>query len=373
VQGTGGTTSVTVVDFTFTPSNFDPVALEPSVTPTAVTLDCGTSTFDSKTLAFGNWCGQAPTPVIVPQASGPDLVVIPIAQLSVASGATLKLTGDKPVVFAVFGDTTIAGTVDASATKATPGAGGNVSCSVGAGDPGDNGVVGSGTGGPGGGGGGGGAFGSPGGAGGTTDNNQVSKGGVASAAEGTPELVPLRGGCAGGRGGDGTKASAAPGGGGGGAVEISAAGTLSISGVVSAGGGGGVNGAEGNGGGGGGSGGAILLEGETVSIAGSAWITANGGGGAAGNPYLNTSGSDGADGSKNSGSQASGGSGNSGSGNGGKGAASAGAAQNGADATGPYGSRGGGGGGGGVGRVRVHSPNACPLGSASPAATTACP
>jgi len=358
-QGTRCNSGVCGSGFPYTTSNFD--SGDSGIVPVgAVTLGCGVSAFSSTTLAFTNWCGQPmPTPLVRTQSGGPDVVILAFDALTIAGGATLQLTGNRPVILAVYGDATINGSLDASATGVTPGAGGNVSCTPGNGAPGDNGVIGSGTGGPGGGGGGGGAFGAASGAGGTTDDNQVSKGGVSRPAEGSASLVPLRGGCPGGQGGQGTDASTATGGAGGGAVQVSAAGTVSVGGVLSAAGGGGRNGGEGNGGGGGGSGGAILLEGANVSLSSSAWLTANGGGGAGGNPYANTNGTDGATGGKATDVQANGGSGDNSAGAGGKGGAQTGAAQNGANATGPYGSRGGGGGGGSVGRGAIRGVTTC--------------
>ena len=347
--------------FAFATSNFD--GNDSAIVPVgAATLNCGVSTFNSTTLAFGNWCGQPmPVPLVRTQGGGPDVVILAFDAFAISGGATLQLTGNRPVILAVYGDATIGGTVDASASGVTPGAGGNVSCAAGNGAPGDDGVIGSGTGGPGGGGGGGGAFGLASGAGGTTDDNQVSKGGVSRPAEGSAALVPLRGGCPGGRGGQGRDASTASGGAGGGAVQISAVGTLSVTGVVAAAGGRGINGGRGNGGGGGGSGGALLLEAANLTLSTTSWFSANGGGGAGGNPYTNDNGGDGADGGKTTTAQANGGSGDNSSGAGGRGGAQAGAAQNGANATGPYGSRGGGGGGGSVGRGMLRGVTSCAL------------
>jgi hypothetical protein len=320
-----------------------------------VFLDCNPTIDTSLAPAamLTGWCGEQPTPVVQTQAmGGPQIVVLPMQSFVLQPGRTLALRGNKPVVFAVRGDAQIAGTIDAGATLATAGPGGNVGCTVGQGigQQGEDGVIDSGTSGPGGGGGAGGGFGAGGGGGGTTDDNQDSLGGPPSSAEGTANLVPLRGGCQGGRGGQGRDPSTAYGGGGGGAVQITAVGRLRITGIVSAPGGGGVNGGEGNGGGGGGSGGGILLEAGTLDT-GTATLLANGGGGAAGNPYANTNGTDGVNGALTSSSAAAGGVGDNSSGNGGTGGTATLAAGNGANATGPYGSRGGGGGGGGRGRI----------------------
>jgi hypothetical protein len=240
-------------------------------------LNCGVSTFDSTALTFGNWCGQVqPTPVALAQSNGPDAVVLPLAALQVANGASLVVTGSRPVIFAVYGDVTVAGTVDASASDTTPGAGGDQNCGTRQGGDGSgdtkrfSGASG----------GGGGGLGTAGGAAGegNTDGMHIA-GGIAGVAGATATLVPLIGGCAGGMAGGCTTA----GGAGGGAVQISVAGSLTVTGTVRA------NGADGalpcgpmdeGGGTGGGSGGAILLEASTVQTSG-ATLQANGGDGGA--------------------------------------------------------------------------------------------
>jgi hypothetical protein len=116
------------------------------------------------------------------------------------------------------------------------------------------------------GGGGGGAS----GAGGTGGNDGTGGGGTAGSARANANIVPLYGGCPGGI--SGTCGGTQFGGGGGGAVQISAAGTLTVTGSVSAVGGAGgtssnqtCNGSAYVGGAGGGSGGAVLLEGNSVT------------------------------------------------------------------------------------------------------------
>jgi len=289
------------VSFPFTPSNFNPTDYQPSVSSSStVGLGCGLSTFDSETLAFGNWCGQfQPTPVVLPQSGGPAVIVLPVTSLSVAGGSSLRLTGSRPVVFAVFGNATIAGTIDVSASGTTPGAGGNLSCGASQGGDGsgntarDDGASG----------GGGGAFGTPGGSGGRADTDRccggagiTQPGGVGGVTRGTSGQIPLLGGCAGGRAGGCSTA----GGAGGGAVQISTAGTLTVTGTVRSNGGAGALpcGTNDEGGGtGGGSGGGILLEGATLATSG-ATLQANGGAGGPGGKYFQCgSGSTGAAGS----------------------------------------------------------------------------
>jgi len=272
--GSAGTTGI--VDFSYKPWNFDPAAHRAAVTSSSsVRLDCGISTFDSTSLAFGNWCGTfQPTPVTRPQSGGQEIVVLPVASFTVASGATLRLTGARPVVFAVFGDASIAGTIDASANGATPGAGGNQSCGTSQGADGTGETMRL----RGASGGGGGGFATAGGKSGEANTDGKSEapasGGVA---RGDDLLTPLFGGCAGGKAGGCTTA----GGAGGGAVQVSAAGELNATGSLLANGAPGATpcGADDEGGGtGGGSGGAIVLEGNALMTTG-ATLQVNGGDG----------------------------------------------------------------------------------------------
>jgi hypothetical protein len=210
--------------------------------------------------------------VVQTQAGGADVVVLPLQNFTIASGATLKLIGNRPVVLAVFGDATIAGTIDASASGTTPGAGGNAICSPGTGSNGGNGGL---LGGSGDGGGGGGH---------ATTGGTGDSGTGAGAARGTATLVPLIGGCPGGKGGNGGallgNGTGGQGGAGGGAFQVSASGTVNLTGSVISNGGVGANGSSASnpgGGGGGGSGGGILLEGNAVQGAGA--LTVNGGNG----------------------------------------------------------------------------------------------
>jgi hypothetical protein len=277
----------------YSPSNFDPTWINFSTQPDA-TLDCGTTTVDStdpdgdgpEVATITNWCGTAPTPVAQDQSDGPQVVIIPLYGLTITNGNTLRLIGSRPVILAVDGDVTVAGTIDASADGETPGAGGNWSCGSSQG--------GDGSGGPatyeGASGGGGGGFGTAGGRGGRADDdsdfsfppfvqgdNVTSPGGSAGEARADVDLEPLIGGCAGGAaGGCGTTRAA-----GGGAVQISARGELDVSGTIRA------NGANGSvpcgtneegGGTGGGSGGGILLESTGGSTSGTLQVNGGNGG-----------------------------------------------------------------------------------------------
>ncbi len=179
-------------------------------------------------------------------------------------------------------------------------------------------------------------------------------------ANGTTTLTPLRGGCAGGGG--------SPFGPAGGAVQISSRTliTISGSGYIDATGGGGPPGVVGNAkaGAGGGSGGGILLEAPSVSITASASLTANGGGGgcAIGTGGNGLAVSDQASGATCPATD---------EGNGGLGGSINGPATDGEAASGI--SSSGGGGGGGVGRIRINAVNINAPGLVTPAASTGTP
>jgi len=128
------TSTACVTPYPYTPRNFNPAGpgINPAATNGTTTLNCGTSTFDSNTLTFGNWCSQpTPVPVVQTQPGGADVVVLPLVNFTIAAGATLRLTGTRPVILAAFGNATLAGTIDGSANGTTPGAGGNQACSPG--------------------------------------------------------------------------------------------------------------------------------------------------------------------------------------------------------------------------------------------------
>jgi hypothetical protein len=256
--------------FPFTPANFDPTALDFATAPSS-RLDCGMTTVDtsSSPARITNWCGTAPTPLVRKLNNGPEVVVIPMRGLNVVSNNSLRLIGSRPVVFAVRGDVTIAGVIDASASGATPGAGGSWSCAS------SQGGAGQGRSGAEAGGGGGGGFSTSGGRGG--DDSGDASPGAAGAVRGNANLVPLIGGCSGGAAGGCSNAAGA----GGGAVQISASGKLVVTGVIVANGGvGGDDCGNDTGGAGGGSGGAILLESSATMRSG--MLAANGGNGGAG-------------------------------------------------------------------------------------------
>ncbi|HKU39739.1 MAG TPA: C-type lectin domain-containing protein [Polyangiales bacterium] len=276
--------------FSFTHSNFSNNGLNYGAAPTT-TLNCGTTTINSSNAnPFSNWCGTLPSFSIQTQTNGPDILVIPLKGLTISSGATLRLLGSRPVVFAVRGNVLVDGIIDANASGTTPGAGGNWSCgsSAGGNGSGSSAFL------QGGGGGGGGAFGTAGGRGGQGDsNNNYGSGGTA---RNSTNIVPLYGGCPGGNGGG----CAAAGGAGGGAVQITASGSLTVNGTIRANGANGANGCDTEGGGaGGGSGGAILLEAPTRTTPGT--CAANGGSGGDGNGLSNGGGGAGSTSSASSG------------------------------------------------------------------------
>jgi hypothetical protein len=298
-----------------------------------------------------------PPSVVVSQVGGPSLVVFVVDRLTIQPNVTLRFSGpaDRVPVIAVRGDATINGILDVSAVQvigtitAGPGGGGSF-CPASA--PGvQNGNAS--------GGGQGGGFGRAGGNGGRgADSGGAGATGVV--VNGTPTLVPLRGGCNGSRGGG---ANADRFGRAAGAVQVWARGQLVINGAVLAAGGfglwSGIGSSQGSGGGGGGSGGGILLEGTRVSIGSSAIVAANGGGGAEGsslgggnNGQAGTSGLNPANGGTGA---------NDCGGFGGRGSARTNVTAGNGEEGGVQGAcnfsdlGGGGGGGGGMGRVRINS------------------
>lgn len=205
-------------------------------------------------------------------------------------------------------------------------------------------------------GGGGGAHCGAGGAGGSTDG-AGDNGGTPF---GSPEIAPLRGGSSGASG-------ASEGGGGGGALQISAATSITVGelGTIWA------PGQGGNGwGGGGGAGGAILLEAQTVHVAGT--LAVNGGGGATGGDLEDAERGRrhavAASGSHNSTSDPYHG------GKGGAGTTIEGSAGRMDSSAGPDSHRRGGGGGGGVGWIRINTADGTAdlQGTLSPALSTDC-
>ncbi len=187
------------------------------------------------------------------QSDGSDILVFWARSWTIAPGALIHVDAGTPIAFSATGDIRVEGQLLALSFGNHPSAGGPEHGGPGAGGKGAGGV-------------------------GTTDGSSGGSycgrggdgagagGGNSGKTYGDAALDPLLPGSSGG---------GSSGGGGGGAIRITAGGALVVgtTGVVTAPGGGG----EDAWGGGGGSGGAILLEGETVTIAGA--VSANGGGG----------------------------------------------------------------------------------------------
>ncbi len=323
----------------FTPpfsSNYDPgdVAIDD-----ALRVDCE-ALIDTDTAQAETWCGPPPNLRVLSTPDG-EFVLLTARRFEVTAAGRLDVRGSRPLLLTVDGNVLIDGEVTvAHATRSCPGTNGRND-----------------------GGGGGGGFGTDGARGGDADD---SGGGDGASANGTPELVPLLTGCAGGDG-------QARGGRGGGALEISASGSILVRGHVDAFGEGGRGGERRAAGGGGGSGGALLLEADVVTIEGG--LYANGaGGGQAGGEDDDDDGEDGDDGAAAV-SVANGGSAGPGA-SGGDGATGLVDAQVGEDgrsgAGGSGGDRPGGGGGGGVGRIRINARRCALGGEMSPAPSTDC-
>lgn len=225
----------------------------------------------------GALTGRMNTPItvittVISQTDGPDILLASVDNFTLAAGAYIDVDGSRPLLIAVNGTATIAGTIDLRASFTTAGPGGfGGSTVVECPDPptGDDGTTATPSSG-----GGGGAFQGAGGSG----ANAGGAGGVA-----LPVPAVIRGGCAGGAGGASTTVVLGPRGAGGGAIQISARVAIEIvnGGSIGAGGGaGGYGRAAHGGGGGGGAGGYIGLDAPTIHVAGT--LAANGGGGGGG-------------------------------------------------------------------------------------------
>jgi len=301
------------------------------------------------------FCGApAPVPFFFIQDGGIGTTVLAVRGLNLPATSQIIVTGIRPVIFAIFGDATIEGTIDARSVDNTrPGAGtGYAGCGLMSG--GD-------------------ATGASGG-GGAAFGNQGSKGegpggGDAGVPSANDALKPLHGGCEGGKGSDSGGSLTPEGGFGGGAVQLSTLGTLTVRGTISTSGSGGRGGfanqgADDIGGGGGGSGGAILLEARSLVVEANAKLTCNGGGGGGGREDMAAAGNPGQNGSLDTATAATGGQG---------GTANAGNGASGATSTSVAGvipassginAAGSGAGGGGLGRIRFNASSSCSIGNA---------
>lgn len=243
--------------------------------------------------------------VVVTQPDNSTVAVLNVDSLTIEAGATLLVTGDKPLLIASWDTIVVNGRIDAGSLTteinntanahidgpSQIGAGANAPgrCGGLTGTAGANAQSGGGSGG-----GGGGAFRGDGGNGTVGDTVMVA-GGVGGARLSTSPTV-IRGGCNGGSSGTAgtsaglltpaTAATVSAGGAGGGAIELAAKTSITITGSLNAGGGGGAGAPQGSavGGGGGGSGGYIGLDAPAITMSGAA-LSANGGGGGGSSPY----------------------------------------------------------------------------------------
>jgi hypothetical protein len=213
--------------------------------------------------------------------SGPELAVLRVGSLEVATDAVVRVIGSRPFVVIAAGEVRLRGRIDIAGRNTTPGAGGHpTQMGPGAGSDAEQ----------------SGSWSDPGGGGAghatiAREGGASEAGTLAGGAPGGPygdsTIAVLEGGSGGGRGGPGgcTRTS---GGGGGGAIQIYSATRIRIDvdGAIDAGGGGGLGGngcsASGNAGAGsgGGSGGVILLQAPQIEQLG--MLGANGGGGGGG-------------------------------------------------------------------------------------------
>jgi hypothetical protein len=293
------------------------------------------------------------------QTDGSMVQVYVANSWKVEPAGVLNIVDKMPVILVAFDTITVLGRIDASATSNTTVAGGFAGSAAGPGVGGTGmessmGSYGTGAGGA--------SYCGLGGAGGQA----TSANGGAGKTYGSPTLIPLMGGSA---GGVGDLFSGA----GGGAIQLVAGTSITVgaSGIVSVGGGGGY---DGSGAGqyaasAGGSGGALLFEAPAVTIAG--LLEANGGGGGGGldGPSIAS------DATPNSTPASGGAPGTTGVGGAGSagGTTSGGAGAAGDPATGP-GENGPGAGGGGAGYIRINtsSASATITGTLSPAVGTTC-
>jgi hypothetical protein len=278
----------------------------------SLSLSSGTLSFDTDTPSYSHSGGSSGSGVTdTSQGGGVELAIFAFDDIDITSGVTVNVTGDRGIVLASKGD------IDFGATMNVNGTDGDDETGVGSNDPGlgapgaEGGMAGS-------------SFSSASppanaGDGGEIEGSGVGYGaGTMVAGDQSGHFAGGQGGGYGGAGGAGFVAAAfpnggagvdpgvvygdelltelyggsggsgsnkqshddfkaAPGGGGGGAVELTANGTINLSGVLEAMGGAGGDEDSGGLAGGGGSGGGILLNADTVNILGTGAIDASGG------------------------------------------------------------------------------------------------
>ncbi|HJZ88280.1 MAG TPA: hypothetical protein VKN99_24065, partial [Polyangia bacterium] len=224
-----------------------------------ITTGPGTPTISSgipSGVRFDVWPQECPCG----SPSCPELAVIHTQQFVVNAGATVRVTGSRPLVVIASSNVLVDGLLDAGGHLTAPGPGGAAAgAGPGAGGAGQsNGTNDAGGGGAG--------FGQVGAAGGdATMPSSRARGGGGGAEYDAPEVNVLQGGSGGGNGSPGACSPGSEGGAGGGALELFSLTTIQtgVNGAIHVGGGGGSGGADcsnDGGGGGGGSGGALVLQ-----------------------------------------------------------------------------------------------------------------
>ncbi|MDQ3364175.1 MAG: hypothetical protein M3680_01930, partial [Myxococcota bacterium] len=213
-------------------------------------VPAGTFTTTGNMTVITTSCDSAAEQQLV--LGGQPVCVIAADTITINAAHSIGVVGDLPLVLVAVTSLSIAGTLDVASSRGNTGPNADPADCSRAGIDGGTSVLG-------GGGGAGGSFGTPGAVGGVGNSTAGTPTPRGTPAPAVPAPVTkLRGGCPGGRGGEGTT-SAAPGPGGG-ALYLVSRGELRISGLVNASGGGAAGGliAKG-GGGGGGSGGMIVM------------------------------------------------------------------------------------------------------------------
>jgi hypothetical protein len=221
-----------------------PITLHVAHVPDAVTATfdaTATLAITNATLDTGSGATQPMLSVTLPAGAmllhsaqaggGPELAILEVGSMTVTG--TLSVTGGRPLVVIARSTIVVAGAIDGSARKATPGAGGS-GPGAGAGSGGggiDDGPSFDDSGG------GGGGFGETGAAG---QGSGPCGGGALGPAYGTPELATLEGGSGGGA--VSPACSTQPAGAGGGAIQLFAGESITVDGAVRASGGGGAAG-----------------------------------------------------------------------------------------------------------------------------------
>ena len=211
------------------------------------------------------------------QASPPAVCVLAYNFITIASTATLRVKGTRPLALVAISTLTVSGTIDVSSSQGDQGASSNVSdCNIPA--PGSPGIGQTG----GGGGGAGGALAGDGGMGGGGTGGSAGGGGTGALS--ADKLLRIRGGCPGAAGGKSVSGLAGSGGPGGGAIYLMSKGAIQVTeeAVIDASGAAGAAPGPRGGGGGGGSGGFIGFHGASYAFGATAQIYAVGGGGASG-------------------------------------------------------------------------------------------